>query len=318
MSLRSVGMELRDSEKELEGNHLVISCTINKSSLYNISTHALIDFSATSYAFVDDKFACYHSLLRYRLKIERELEVIDGRPIKSGNIMHMTKISLYINGYEERLPAFTTHLEYYPLVLGKPWLKRHDVFIQFATDTVIFDSPYCLNNCTERVIQIKDITIDLPERIGTAPPLSPLPPMLSVLPTSASAMSPLPASTTLPASPLLPMLPLLPMSPLPPTSPSPATLPPSIAMISATAFQRNTRKRGAYICTFKMTIAEIDRAITHLDRAGVDEGVEEEVRIKALVSEEYHKFLPLFTEVVHNVLPPHRIYDHSILLKEGS
>ena len=49
-----------------------------------------------------------------------------------------------------------------------------------------------------------------------------------------------------------------------------------------------------------------------------DEGVEEEVWIKALVPEEYHEFLPLFTEAVHNVLPTHPIYNHSIPLKEGS
>ena len=67
-----------------------------------------------------------------------------------------------------------------------------------------------------------------------------------------------------------------------------------------------------------MTIAEIDRAIARLDGAVVDEGAEEEVRIRALVPKEYHEFLPLFTEAVHNVLPPHRIYDHSIPLKEGS
>ena len=67
-----------------------------------------------------------------------------------------------------------------------------------------------------------------------------------------------------------------------------------------------------------MTIVEIDRAIAWLDGTVVDEGAEEEVRIKALVPKEYHKFLPLFTEAVHNVLPPLRIYDHSIPLKEGS
>ena len=67
-----------------------------------------------------------------------------------------------------------------------------------------------------------------------------------------------------------------------------------------------------------MTIVEIDRAIARLDRAVVDnEGAKEEVRIKALVSEEYHKFLPLFTEVVHNILPPHHKYDYSIPLKES-
>ena len=271
-------------EEELEGNHLVISYIINKNSPNNIPTYALIDCGATSYVFVDDEFARYHFLPRYRLKTETELEVIDGRPIKSGNITHMIKISLSINGHEERLPAFITHLGYYPLVLGKPWPKRHDVSIRFATHTVIFDLPYCLNNCAECAVQIKGITIDPPERIGATPPTSPLPPMLSALPL--------------------------------PTSPPPLL---SIAMISTAAFRRNTRKRSAYICTFKMMIVEIDRAIARLDGAVVnDEEAEEEVRIKALVPEEYHEFLPLFTEVVHNVLLPHHIYDHSIPLKEGS
>ena len=118
MSLRSVSMELK--EEELEGNHLVISCTINKNSPNNVPTHTLIDCSATGYAFIDNEFVHYHSLLRYCLKTEKELEVIDGRLIKSRNITHMTKISLFINGHEERLPAFITHLGHYPLVLGKP------------------------------------------------------------------------------------------------------------------------------------------------------------------------------------------------------
>ena len=122
-------MELNLKEEELEGNHLVISCTINKNSPNNIPTYALIDYGAMGYAFIDDEFARYHSLPRYRLKTERELEVIDGRPIKSGNITYMTKISLSINGHEERLPAFIIHLEHYLLVLGKPCLKRHDVSI---------------------------------------------------------------------------------------------------------------------------------------------------------------------------------------------
>ena len=190
----------------------------------------------------------------------------------------MTKISLFMNGHEKMLPAFITQLGHYPLVLGKPWLKRHDISIRFATNTIIFDLPYCLNNCAKRVVQIKGITIDPLEHIGAALPPLPSPPIL-------------------------------------PSQPAP---PPSIAMISAAAFRRSTRKRSAYICAFKMTIAEIDRAIAWLDGGVVDEGAQEEVWIKALVLEEYNEFLPLFTKAVHNVLLPHHIYDHNIPLKEGS
>ena len=36
-----------------------------------------------------------------------------------------------------------------------------------------------------------------------------------------------------------------------------------------------------------------------------------------MVPKEYHKFLLLFMEAVHNVLSLYHIYDYSILLKEG-
>ena len=68
-----------------------------------------------------------------------------------------------------------------------------------------------------------------------------------------------------------------------------------------------------------MTIAEIDKVIVWLGGEELEEDeVVEEVQIKALVPEEYHGFLPLFTEAVYNVLPPHCIYDYSIPLKESS
>src|SRR5258706_3814548 len=157
----------------------------------------------------------FQHLPRYRLKTKRELEVIDGRLIKSGNITHMTKVNLFINGHEERLPAFITHLGHYPLVLGKPWLKRHDVSIRFATDTIIFDSAYCLNNCTERAVQIKGITIDPPEHASAAPPPS------AGAPPPPSAGAPPPPSDSAPPPPSTSALP--PTSPLPPESPSPPT-----------------------------------------------------------------------------------------------
>ena len=68
-----------------------------------------------------------------------------------------------------------------------------------------------------------------------------------------------------------------------------------------------------------MTIAEIDKAIAWLggEEPGEDKAAEE-VRIKALVPEKYHEFLPLFPKAVYNVLPLHHIYDHSIPMKEVS
>ena len=79
----------------------------------------MINYSIIGYVFIVDEFMHYYSLLRYHLKIERTLEVINGTPMKSENIIHMTKISLCINSYKERLPGFIMHLGHYLLVLEK-------------------------------------------------------------------------------------------------------------------------------------------------------------------------------------------------------
>ena len=114
-------------EKELEGNNLVVACKVNNS----ITSHALIHCGATGYAFVDKDFATTHAFPLYPLKQHRVIEVIDGRTISSGDVTHMTKISLNIKGHIEKLPAFVTSLGHYPIVLGKPWLRKHDVSIRF-------------------------------------------------------------------------------------------------------------------------------------------------------------------------------------------
>lgn len=157
MSLSSV------EERELDGNHLVVTCKVSNSS-NTIMSHALIDCGATGYAFIDKDFVATNKFPLYPLKQPHAIEVIDGRPISSGEVTHMTKVELVINGHVETLPAFITSLGCYPLVLEQPWLRKHDVSIRFATDTLTFDSQYCLTHCTEKAVQAKGISIEIPDR----------------------------------------------------------------------------------------------------------------------------------------------------------
>ena len=150
-------------EESLDENHIVISTQIqDESSL--ISTHALVDCGATGFAFIDEEFARGHNFPLFKLKKPRCLEVIDGRPVESGLITHMTKLNMTIAGHKEIIPLFVTKLGHYPIVLGLPWLRRHDVKIRFAKNTVTFDSDYCLNNCCENATSITGISIPIPEK----------------------------------------------------------------------------------------------------------------------------------------------------------
>jgi len=161
ISLLSLQSEVLEEEL-LDGTHIVISVELND-RISLIPTHALVDCGATGYAFADEEFVRDHNLPLYKLTTLRTLEVIDGCPIESGIITHLTKLSMNINGHKEQILMFITKLRHYPLVLGLPWLRCHDINIQFATNIITFDSDFCLTHCCTNAMNIKGISIPIPE-----------------------------------------------------------------------------------------------------------------------------------------------------------
>jgi len=139
------GLSLDDMENGVQANHLVMACTIVDNH-NEIRSHALIDSGATGYAFIDKAFAEPHNFPLFELKEPQPLTVIDGRPVSSGAITHITKIGLSINNHHEMIPAFVTTLGGYHLTLRIPWLKHHDVKIDFSSNSLTFESEYCLKN----------------------------------------------------------------------------------------------------------------------------------------------------------------------------
>jgi predicted aspartyl protease len=123
----------------MDGKHRVVTCFLSPSD-QEIQTYAQIDCGATGYAFVDEDFARHHQLPLHPLKNPRTLEVIDGRQISSGDITHIAEVQLSIQEHHEKLPMFITKLGHYPIVLGIPWLKQHDVAIIFTSNVVTFGS----------------------------------------------------------------------------------------------------------------------------------------------------------------------------------
>ena len=124
-------------------DHLVVSCTVDGQN-NKIHSHVMIDDEANDYSFVDEDFARCHNLPLFKLKNSRTLEVFDGRIVESGEVTHITKIRFTINEHVEYLSMFVTKLDHYLMILRLSWLRRHDVRIEFAVNTVIFDFEYCL------------------------------------------------------------------------------------------------------------------------------------------------------------------------------
>jgi hypothetical protein len=121
----------------MEGKHLVITCSLTVNN-QEIPTYALIDCGATGIAFMDQDFARHHQIPLQELKEKKQVEVIDGRPIESRDITHIAKVGMKIQEHKEQLSMFITKLGHYPIVLGIPWLRLHDVAVRFASNTVTF------------------------------------------------------------------------------------------------------------------------------------------------------------------------------------
>ena len=139
------------NENNLNGQHLVIPCTISvQFGKATVQTRALIDCGASRFSFVDEEFARHHSLPIAPLQQPRVVEVNDGIPISSSDIHYLARATLAIQKHREQLPMFVTKLGHYPLVLGIPWLRHHDFAIQFASNRMTFNSEFCMAHCNER------------------------------------------------------------------------------------------------------------------------------------------------------------------------
>ena len=141
----------------------MVDCTVTNA----IGSHALIDCGATGLAFIDEQFVSQHNLPRHRLRVPRALQVIDGRPVSSGDIIELVRVPLNISGHIEDIAAFVTSLGQYPLVLGIPWMSLHHVDVDYRAYTLKFASRDCLGHCITKPITVQGA------KPAPAPPFTP-------------------------------------------------------------------------------------------------------------------------------------------------
>jgi hypothetical protein len=145
----------------MEGKHLVITCSLPVHDQV-IQTHELIDCRATGIAFMDQDIARHHKVPLNEHKEKRQVEVIDGWIIESGAITHLAEVGMNIHDHKERIPMFVTKLGHYPILLGFPLLRLHDVTVRFASNTVTFGSQYSVNHCQDSPVMVQGVTEEPP------------------------------------------------------------------------------------------------------------------------------------------------------------
>ena len=86
-----------------------------------------------------------------RLREPIALDVADGRPIESGAITHKTSpASMIVGRHHEKIHFFVTNIGHHSIILGTPWLKKHNPQIHWPNSTIDFNSDFCQARCTTR------------------------------------------------------------------------------------------------------------------------------------------------------------------------
>jgi len=77
------------------------------------------------------------------------LVAIDDKPVSSGFITHRTQnLNVYVNNvHSEQLSFNIIESPNHSIVLGAPWLEKHDPSISWSKRQVSFDSKQCIESC---------------------------------------------------------------------------------------------------------------------------------------------------------------------------
>jgi hypothetical protein len=133
--------------------HIILACLIF-SELFHLTSYAMTDSGATQ-LFIDIDFAKSNNIPLVLKAIPFTLEVVDGRPISSGDVIFETMpIQLQIGQHTESIVLNATRLGHYPIILGIPWLKLHDPLIVWSKHQLSFVSEYCAQNCLKNSVMV--------------------------------------------------------------------------------------------------------------------------------------------------------------------
>ncbi len=123
---------------------VIVECTLGLDSEY--ITKAMIDNGCTGYSFIDTDIA--HQVCEalgispLKLNKPRGVKGYDGR--RGKDITHAIYPPMTIQNHtESSTPMMITKLGQHPIILGKPWMKKHGVSYHGHDDSISFHPGHC-------------------------------------------------------------------------------------------------------------------------------------------------------------------------------
>jgi len=121
------------STGRIESNSLSIPIQISgKTEKEIVETLALIDSRAGG-EFIDQNYARNSGLDIQQLEKPLKVFNVDRTSNKQGTIKHFVQLDITVNGRQEKIKLFMTGLGKQRIILGFPWLNKHNPEINWQT-----------------------------------------------------------------------------------------------------------------------------------------------------------------------------------------
>ena len=111
-----------------------------------VTINAMIDSGATE-DFIDQEICNKHRIKMIKAKTLREIYLADGKPSAMGPVTHMTKIPMDISGHRELATVQVANLQNHEVILGMPWLRKHNPTINWNDKKITFNDERCTTWC---------------------------------------------------------------------------------------------------------------------------------------------------------------------------
>ena len=326
---------------------LVVAYSLGR--INEIKTTSLLDTGATGIAFIDLAMArhvCDILQISFiQLAKPKPIRGFDGKPAPS--ITHAIYLTLTVQGHTELLaPFLITKLGQHPLILGKSWMQKHGVILSMSCDKLTFWPRHCqhpgslpavVNTLVElhlstsahlranatmpSALHVDNPTTSStalaePQNVHTKAKNSKKSKKLNAIetPQTIPGMQPMYRGVSkladkegekyvVPAKRILKPV----IVPKPKVELADETKPINLAFIGGAPFTYLAKQKDVEI--FAISMRNIEYQLEKATKTPIDP--------KTVVSEEYHKFLDVFSKEASDTLSEHSKYDHRIRFLEG-
>ena len=116
--------------------------------------HAPLLDSGADGNFIDPKLVSAWNIPTVPVSVPIVLHLADGLQSSGGTITHQTvPVQLHLGSHVETLTFFVTPVAH-GMILGYPWLFKHNPTIDWHRHTLVFGSPSCLESCNAMASEI--------------------------------------------------------------------------------------------------------------------------------------------------------------------